>query len=121
VYIDSSRVGVLLGLSDMYISDFSQINPPITYSFSITLLPYYSTVCSALHYINFIHRCKECFNIFHSLTFSFLLLPPVVSSDRPTNIIMVFLCDHDHKCIYMYIYLTCLASTYEGKHATFEL
>jgi hypothetical protein len=38
VYIDSSR-GFLLGISDMYISCFNQINSSIPYYFSVTMLP----------------------------------------------------------------------------------
>jgi hypothetical protein len=56
VYIDSLRGFTLVFRT--YISCFNQINPPITYSFSITLLPYYSTVYSALHCITLIHRCN---------------------------------------------------------------
>jgi hypothetical protein len=55
VYTESPG-GFHLGLSDMYISCFNQINHPVTYSFFITLFPYYSTGYSALHCIVFICR-----------------------------------------------------------------
>jgi hypothetical protein len=52
VYIDSSR-GVCLGISNTHVLSFNQMNPSITFSFSIALLPYHSTAYSALHYIVF--------------------------------------------------------------------
>jgi hypothetical protein len=55
VNVDSPRefCPVTLGL---YTSCFNQINPPVTYSFSITLLPYYSTAYNVVHYIKFLYR-----------------------------------------------------------------
>jgi hypothetical protein len=54
-------------------------------------------------------RLGCCFNIFHSLPFSFPLPPPIFPSDRPTNTILFYL--------YVYIFdLIALASTYKGKH-----
>jgi hypothetical protein len=56
VYINSPR-GAYLGISDMYIPLFNQVNHPVTNSFSTTLLPY-STAYSALRYAIFIQRCN---------------------------------------------------------------
>jgi hypothetical protein len=43
---------VCLGSSDMFILCFHQTNPPISYGFSVTLRPCYSTAYSALQYIS---------------------------------------------------------------------
>jgi hypothetical protein len=106
----------------------------LTYSFSITLLPYYSTGYNALYYIIFIHRWTA--STFFTQTFSFPLLPPIIPSDRPTNAILFSLSPshyiyilyvnisiyiYDHISICVNIYLIGLACTYEGKHATFDL
>jgi hypothetical protein len=47
-----------------------KLPPPITYSFSITLVPYYSIAYSAVRYTTFIHRCDISI-----LSFSNVLLP----------------------------------------------
>jgi hypothetical protein len=100
----------------------------LTYSFSITLLPYYSTGYNALYYIIFIHRWTA--STFFTQTFSFPLLPPIIPSDRPTNAILFSLSPshyiyilyvnisiyiYDHISICVNIYLIGLACTYEGK------
>jgi hypothetical protein len=48
--------GFYLDISDMSVSYIKISLTPITYSFSITMLSYYSTAFSALHYIIFIYR-----------------------------------------------------------------
>jgi hypothetical protein len=76
VYIDSSRGGLHLGTSDLYIWCFYQINPSpplLTHFLSHAPLIFNSLLYSALYYI---HIQMGCFNIFHSLTFSFSLPPP---------------------------------------------
>jgi hypothetical protein len=62
-----------LGISCMYIyCTLITKTSSITYSFSVALLPYYSTDFSAFHYTS---SCTDalCFNSIHSLSFSFSL------------------------------------------------
>jgi hypothetical protein len=100
----------------------------ITYSFSIILLPCYSTAFSTLSYIIFIHRCNVflyyliLFTFYHFFSVSCLPVPSV----KPIITIMFFLfmytCTCVHKepiCIYGYIYISGLGCTYERKHVTF--
>jgi hypothetical protein len=81
VYIDSSR-GFCLGNSDIYISCFTHINSSQNYlHFFYCPAPqlFNSLQCIALYYL---HAQVKCFNIFHSLTFSFLSYFPIIPSDR---------------------------------------
>jgi hypothetical protein len=78
------------------------------------MLPQYSTACNTMHYITFI--CNEIvsyFIIFHSLTFSFPLPPPVVPSDRLTNTF----CSLSH---YIYVYVYIRPYTYLYLHLTYR-
>jgi hypothetical protein len=56
---------------------------------------------SALYYI---HIYMGYFNIFHSLVFFYLLLPPVVPSDRLTNTILLSLSQYMYIYTYTHIY-----------------
>jgi hypothetical protein len=140
VYNDCS-MGFHLGISHVYILYLSQINT-LYYSFSITLLPYYSTGYSVLHYT--IHIQMYCVLVWFPVYILFLSCLPVGSSNRPTNTTMLSWegerehiyksthththththtyikrerCIFDHICIHVYVYLTGVASTYEGKHS----
>jgi hypothetical protein len=111
MYIDSSR-GCHLGTSGLYISWFNQIN-----SFPRSLLILYhhapliftSSLYSALLY----SYIDGCFSIFHSLTFSSSLPPPVALSDGLANIIL-FSLSHYIMDIWSYMFLcthlTCRSS-----------
>jgi hypothetical protein len=73
--VDSTR-GIRLGTSALYILCFNQVNPPLlTHSLSPSPLKFNSFLYNAFCYV---HVQMGGFNIFHSLTFSFLLPPPVV-------------------------------------------
>jgi hypothetical protein len=107
VYIDSPR-GVHLGTSDLYISFFNQIN-------SLPLLRTHSlSPCSpniqqlTVQYIILYSYIMGCFNIFHSLTFSFSLPPLIAPSDRLTNTISF--------CLWLYIYVHTYIYTYTHAH-----
>jgi hypothetical protein len=64
------QVGFCLCISSMYTLCFNQINSPITYSFSITMLPHYSTVYNQLQSIIFIYR-----SMFQYFSFSNIVFP----------------------------------------------
>jgi hypothetical protein len=72
-----------------------------------------SLQCIMFYYL---HIQIESFNIFHSLTLSFPLLPPVVTSDRPTNTVLftlslcvcvcVCVCMCVRSCMYLCVHIT---------------
>jgi hypothetical protein len=66
-------------------------------------------IFSSLQYgmLYYIHIQMGCFDIFYSLTFSFLLPPPVIPSEIPTNTS----CSLSH-CIFVYIYMIIYVFTY---------
>jgi hypothetical protein len=119
------------------VSCFNQINS-LCYLLFITLFPYYSQLTVHCVILSS-HIDAMCFNSFHSLSFPllyhFLFCLPIVLSDTPTNTVMlsfplsiyiyihIFTYIHisDHICIYVHIYLIGLFSTYDRKHATFDL
>jgi hypothetical protein len=76
--------------------------PSITYSFSSTMLPSYSTVYWAVHYFIFIYRWFFQY-LFYSLTFSFSLLPPIALSHRFTN--TVLFCHQNNIYIFIFIFI----------------
>jgi hypothetical protein len=85
VYIDCSR-GFHLGISNTYILCFDEIPPLLTFS-----LPPFCPIIHCVHcVILFSNTDALCVSITHS--FSFPLSLPVISLDRPTNIIMFSLC-----------------------------
>jgi hypothetical protein len=59
--------------------DLIRLASSITYFFSITMLPYHSTLFSAFSYAFFIYRCNVFWH--YSLSFSFPLLLPCIPTE----------------------------------------
>jgi hypothetical protein len=104
---------ITLTLSPYYLLNFYHHAPLIVNSLQYSML--YCILIS-----------MYCFNIVHSLKFSFLLPPPIFPSDRFINTILSFHTIYVCVCMCMIIYASIytfninLASTYEGNHVTFD-
>jgi hypothetical protein len=105
VYIDSPRGGFTLAFQTYM--DFYLIGliPSLLTLYHPAPLLFTSLQCISL-YSNQIQM--ECFCIFHSLTFSFPLLPYVVPPDRPTNTTLFSLFLYIYIHIYIYVCILCL-------------
>jgi hypothetical protein len=83
----SVQGGVILRFHACAYLTLIRLSPSITYSFSITLIPYYSSAYSALCYIIFIYS-QIVFQYSSPPLFSFPLPPTSSPWDRSTNTIM---------------------------------
>jgi hypothetical protein len=120
VYIDGLR-GFCLSISDTYISYFNQINPPITYSFSITLF----IIVSITLVIQQLTTQMHCFNIFHcNILFSFPDSPESpqtdsqIQSGSPSLFLSPSLCLSLSLSLYIYLYLSIYPSIYLSIYIT---
>jgi hypothetical protein len=88
-YIYSSKC-FRLGIANMYMQCFDQINTPLlTLSlYCLATLLSNSLQCIVLYYL---HAQMQCFNIFYSLTFFFLFYLPTLPWLKHTNIIILSL------------------------------
>jgi hypothetical protein len=113
------------GISPMNLLYFNQINP-----FYCSVFPYPSytplfNCFQAFCYAISIHKC----NVFqcYSLSFSFPVPPPIISSKSPmlqtsyTYVYVHIIYIYDHMCICICTYHLGLYSTYERKHVNFCL
>jgi hypothetical protein len=72
--------------------------------------------------VHYIHMWMDYLNIFHSLTFSLPLSPPVILSDRLTNTILFSLMIYMCRFIYIHIYILhiCEHMIYPHIHLTYR-